>query len=87
MSYVVVDRPSGRTIFQQAEADVFQRDTLTISHEHSGEEWETLKPGTWLSATVFDSVNDLPRYGFESVKRQAQIDAVAAKYQPERTVA
>lgn len=89
MSYVIVERPGGRSVFAQADADVFTRDTLTISCHavESLNPWQTFQPGTWLSATAFDDVNDLPLYSFQSVQRQAEIAAVVAKYQPERTVA
>lgn len=92
MSYVIVERPGGRSTFMQADADVFTRDTLTISHNDPSFDrrgpWQTFKPGSWLSATAFDAVNDLPLYSFQSVQRQREIDAVVAKYQhAERTVA
>lgn len=93
MSYVIVQCPVGSVTFPGADADVFERDTLTISYQDAGMaeqfgDWQVFAPGSWLDATAFDDANDLPRYHFMGEARRRECEAVAAKYQTqERTVA
>ncbi len=58
MSRVCVVQPTGEAFYDGAVADVFEDGTLTISNDESaitaGAPVETIRPGLWTSATVYD---------------------------------
>ncbi len=78
MTYVHVERTRhGSDQFSGAVADVFTKDTLTVTSERTGEELMVFAPGTWRDAVVTDD-NDHPLAWFMSSQAQAEyVDGAA----------
>jgi hypothetical protein len=75
---VVVERlPFGSTSFSLADVDEFTKGELTVTAE-DGRVMEIYKPGTWLTATQYDS-HGWAIYGFTS--DEASRRAIAARDQ------
>lgn len=85
MTFVHVAKQGyGAVTFNDALADVFERDTLTVSWadptHNDGEPAMVFQPGTWRTATVYDDRNNVLA-DFIGSQYQRELDAafIAAK--------
>lgn len=85
MTYVLVDRlPFGLSSYSECVADVFERDTLTITCPDQDDRIvKTFAPGTWQAATVIEVPSNHPLYGFvsahASIGQRAAFDRLQTK--------